>query len=116
MLRAQTVYCVPRGDGRYVVGATMEHRGEDRTVTAWAIHGLLREPFEILPAAREFVFDEALSGLRPATLSGDPVIGPLPGDPLGDRAKVLYAVGHYRGGVLFAPATAERIARLVLGG
>ncbi len=65
MLRAQTVYCVPRGDGRYVIGATMEHRGEDRTVTAWAVHDLLRELFEVLPAAREFVLEEALAGLRP---------------------------------------------------
>ena len=80
------------------------------------LHDLLRELFEILPAAREFVLDEALAGLRPATLSGDPLIGPSPGDPLGDHAEVLYAVGHYRGGVLFAPATAERIVRLVLGG
>ncbi|MBO9533126.1 MAG: glycine oxidase ThiO [Solirubrobacteraceae bacterium] len=115
VLRAQTVYCVPRGDGRYVIGATMEHRGEDRTVTAWAVHDLLRELFEILPAAREFVLDEALAGLRPATTSGDPLIGPVPGDPAGDAARVLYAVGHYRGGVLLAPATADRIAALVLG-
>jgi glycine oxidase len=99
-LRAQTVYCVPRGDGRYVVGATMEHRGYDRTVTAWAVHDLLRE---------------AIAGLRPATASGDPLIGPAPGDPAGDDARVLYAIGHYRGGVLLAPATAQRIAALVLG-
>lgn len=116
VLRAQTVYCVPRGDGRYVIGATMEHRGEDRTVTAWAVHDLLRELFEVLPAAREFVLEEALAGLRPATASGDPLIGPAPGDPAGDAARVLYAVGHYRGGVLLAPGTALRLERLVLGG
>ncbi|MEH3054963.1 MAG: glycine oxidase ThiO [Patulibacter minatonensis] len=115
VLRAQTVYCVPRGDGRYIVGATMEHRGEDRTVAAWAIHDLLRELFEVLPAAREFVLEEALAGLRPATDSGDPLIGPAPGDPAGDDAWVLYAVGHYRNGILLAPATADRIAALVLG-
>ncbi|MBJ7472078.1 MAG: FAD-dependent oxidoreductase, partial [Solirubrobacteraceae bacterium] len=48
-LRAQTVYVVPRGDGRYVIGATMEHRGYDRTSTAWAVHDLLRELFEVVP-------------------------------------------------------------------
>jgi len=115
VIRAQTVYCVPRRDGRYVIGATMEHRGEDRTVTAWAVHDLLRELFEVLPAAREFVLDEALAGLRPATASGDPLIGPAPGDSSGAGARVLYAVGHYRGGVLLAPATAARITALVLG-
>ena len=112
-LRAQTVYVVPRGDGRYIVGATMEHRGYDRTVTAWAIHDLLRELFEVVPAAREWAVEETLVGLRPATASGDPLIGPAPGDPAGDAARVLYAVGHYRGGVLLAPVTASRIAALL---
>ncbi|MEN0013857.1 MAG: FAD-dependent oxidoreductase, partial [Solirubrobacteraceae bacterium] len=115
-LRAQTIYLVPRGDGRYIAGATMEHRGYDRTVTAWAVHDLLRELFEVVPAAREFVVEELLAGLRPATASGDPLIGPAPGDPAGDGARVLYAIGHYRNGILLAPATAQRIAALVLGG
>lgn len=114
-IRAQTVYVVPRGDGRYVVGATMEHRGYDTTVSAWAIHDLLRELFEVVPAAREWVIEETIAGLRPATASGDPVIGPAPGDPDGAAARVVYAVGHYRGGVLFAPETARRIADLLLG-
>lgn len=114
-LRAQTVYVVPRGDGRYIVGATMEHRGYDTTVTAWAIHDLLRELFEVVPAAREWVIEETVAGLRPATASGDPVIGAAPGDPDGDAARVLYAVGHYRNGVLLAPETARRLADLIVG-
>ena len=114
-IRAQTVYVVPRGDGRYVVGATMEHRGYDTTVTAWAIHDLLRELFEVVPAAREWVIEETIAGLRPATASGDPLIGPAPGDPAGADARVVYAVGHYRNGVLLAPETARRIADLLLG-
>lgn len=112
-LRAQTVYLVPRGDGRYIAGATMEHRGYDTTVTAWAVHDLLRELFEVVPATREWVIEEAVAGLRPATGSGDPVIGPAPGDPAGDAARVIYAVGHYRGGVLLAPETARRITALI---
>lgn len=114
-IRAQTVYIVPRGDGRYIVGATMEHRGYDTTVTAWAIHDLLRELFEVVPAAREWVVEETIAGLRPATAAGDPVIGPAPGDQDGADARVVYAVGHYRGGVLFAPETARRIADLLVG-
>ncbi len=62
------------------------------------------------------MLEEALAGLRPATDSGDPLIGPAPSDPDGDRARVLYAVGHYRGGVLLAPGTALRLERLLLGG
>ena len=33
VLRMQPGYLVPRGDGRYVLGATMEERGFDMTVT-----------------------------------------------------------------------------------
>lgn len=112
VLRAQTVYCVPRGDGRYIVGGTMEQRGYDQTVTAWAVHDLLRELFEVLPAAREFVVDEVLAGLRPSTASGDPLIGAAPGEDAAS-ARVLYAVGHYRNGILLAPETAERITALI---
>ncbi len=114
-LRAQTVYLVPRGDGRYIAGATMEHRGYDTTVTAWAVHDLLRELFEVVPATREWVIEEAIAGLRPATASGDPVLGAAPGDPAGDAARVVYAVGHYRNGILLAPETARRITELLLG-
>ena len=114
-LRAQTVYLVPRGDGRYIAGATMEHRGYDTTVTAWAVHDLLRELFEVVPATREWVLEEAVAGLRPATASGDPLLGPAPADPAGAAARVIYAVGHYRNGILLAPETARRITELLLG-
>ena len=51
VLRSERMYLVPRGDGRYVLGATMEERGFDRTVTAGAVFELLRELAELVPGS-----------------------------------------------------------------
>ena len=58
-------YVVPRGDGRYVLGATMEERGFDTTVTAGAVFELLRDAIELVPGIAELVIDELVAGLRP---------------------------------------------------
>lgn len=107
VLRIPPSYVVPRGDGRYVLGATMEERGFDTTVTAGAMFELLRDATELLPGLSELVIDELAAGLRPGTPDNAPVIGPgaIPG--------LLWATGHFRHGVLLAPVTAELIAATV---
>ncbi|HWF24325.1 MAG TPA: glycine oxidase ThiO [Solirubrobacteraceae bacterium] len=102
-------YVVPRGDGRYVLGATMEERGFDRAVTAGAVFELLREAIELVPGFSELELDECTAGLRPATPDGAPAIGPgaLPG--------LHWATGHHRGGVLLAPVTAELVVSALMG-
>ncbi len=109
VLRMPGGYIVPRGDGRYVLGATMEERGFDTTVTAGAIFGLLRNAGELLPGIAEFVIDELSAGLRPTTPDNAPAIGPgaLPG--------LHWAVGHYRGGFLLAPLTAKLVLASLAG-
>jgi glycine oxidase len=106
VLRMTGGYVVPRGDGRYVIGATMEERGFDTTVTAGGAFDLLRNAFELLPSVTELVIDELSAGLRPATPDNLPAIGP------GAIRGLHWAVGHYRHGILLTPITAE----LVVGG
>jgi glycine oxidase len=53
---------------------------------------------------------EAWAGLRPATPDGLPLLGPLP-----DQPTHFIATGHYRDGILLAPATAHVMAQLLLG-
>ena len=49
VLRFEGGYLVPRGDGRYYLGATMEERGFDTAVTALGVYELLREAPRSLP-------------------------------------------------------------------
>jgi glycine oxidase len=109
VLRMATGYVVPRGDGRYVLGATMEERGFDTTVTAGAVFELLRNAGELLPGLTELVVDELSAGLRPATPDNAPVIGE------GAVPGLLWATGHHRNGVLLAFETAELVAGLLTG-
>jgi glycine oxidase len=102
-------YVVPRGDGRYVVGGTIEERGFDRSVTAGAVFELLRDAIELVPGVSELVIDELTCGLRPGTPDNGPIIGAgaLPG--------LHWATGHYRNGILLAPVTAELVVASVQG-
>ena len=109
ILRISGGYIVPRGDGRYVLGATTEERGLDATVTAGATFELLRDAIELVPGASELVIDELGAGVRPATADNAPAIGPgaIPG--------LHWAVGHYRNGILLCGITAELVVPGLLG-
>jgi glycine oxidase len=106
-LRFSHVYVVPRGDGRYVVGATTEERGFDTAVTAGGVYELLRDAGELVPGIAELELEETLAGLRPATPDTLPVIG--------RRGDVIVASGHGRDGVLLAPLTGDLVADLLTG-
>jgi len=49
VLRTEDFYVVPRGDGGYVLGATVEERGFDEAVTAGGLYDLLRDAVEVVP-------------------------------------------------------------------
>jgi glycine oxidase len=107
IVASERVYIVPRGDGRLIVGATVEERGFDTTVTAGGVHELLREAYRLLPEIAELELLEASAGVRPATPDNLPLIGP------GAIEGLVLATGHYRNGVLLAPLTAERVAAVL---
>jgi glycine oxidase len=103
-------YLVPRGNGRYVLGATSEERGFDTTVTGLGVYELLRDAGELVPGILELEVEEAIAGLRPGTPDNAPILGRSPSDP-----RIVWATGHYRNGVLLAPITAELIAAELAG-
>jgi len=110
LVRGSSVYLVPRSDGEIVVGATQEELGADTTVTAGGVWELLRDARLLVPGITELELAEAVAGLRPGTPDNAPVIGPaaLPG--------LVLATGHFRGGVLLAPVTADVIAEYLVTG
>ena len=110
VLRTEDFYVVPRGDGGYVLGATMEERGFDEAVTAGAMHDLLRDAVEVVPGITELEVEEAVAGLRPGTPDNAPAIGP------GALEGLHWATGHHRHGVLLAPLTADLVIDGLVGG
>jgi glycine oxidase len=105
VLRFRGGYVVPRADGRYVLGATVEERGFSLAPTAGGVYELLRDAHELLPGIGELEIEEVSAGLRPGTPDNAPAIGAsaVPG--------LIWATGHYRNGVLLAPITAELVRR-----
>lgn len=108
VLRGLEVYVVPRHH-EIVVGATVEDVGVDTTVTAGAVHELLRAAWELVPGIAEAELVETAAGLRPGTPDNAPVIGAV------DHRTVV-ATGHYRNGILLAPVTADAVAELIATG
>jgi glycine oxidase len=107
VVRMAEGYLVPRGDGRYALGATVEERGFDTTITAVAVHDLLRDAAEAIPGVLELQIEEIVAGLRPGTPDNAPILGVHDG--------VVVATGHWRNGVLLAPLTGELVAGLLAG-
>jgi glycine oxidase len=106
---SERVYLVPRGDGRLIVGATVEERGFDTAVSAGGVLELLREAYRLLPEVAEMELVGAIAGLRPGTPDNLPLIGP------GAIDGLLLATGHFRNGILLAPLTADAIAAQLAG-
>jgi len=103
-------YCVPRDDGRILVGATMEEAGFDLEIDPDAVEAVRRRAARFLPSLSDVEFAETWVGLRPATPDGRPVLG---ADP--EVEGLVWATGHHRNGVLLAPVTAEAVAAILAG-
>jgi len=110
LVQGSAVYLVPRCDGELVLGATQEEMGADTTVTAGAVWQLLRDARAIVPGVTELELAEAAAGLRPGTPDNAPVLGPSP------LPGLVLATGHFRAGVLLAPATADLLADYLVTG
>ncbi|MEY2443362.1 MAG: glycine oxidase [bacterium] len=110
IVRFEGGYLVPRGDGRYVLGATTEERGFDTTVTVGGLYELLRDAGELVPGIHELVVEESAAGLRPATPDNAPLLGEDP-----EIEGLHWATGHHRNGILLAPATAQIVVAALEG-
>ncbi|MFN2617260.1 MAG: glycine oxidase ThiO [Thermoleophilaceae bacterium] len=110
IVRSPRCYLLARGDGRVVLGATVEEQGFDTAVTVDGVHRLLEAAREVLPEVAELELVAARAGLRPGSRDNVPVVSADPRTP-----GLTWATGHYRNGVLLAPHTAELVATLLTG-
>jgi glycine oxidase len=114
VIRTPDIYIVPRTSGpnagRAIIGATIEDAGFDKTLHSSDIAHLHSLASALLPPLADLPQLEAWAGLRPATPDGLPLLGALPNQP-----NHFLATGHYRDGILLAPATAHLMAQLLSG-
>lgn len=103
-------YLIPRRDRHLLVGSTLEYCGFDKQVTEQAMHSLLQSACEILPALADIQPKRQWAGLRPAAVDGVPCIGRVP-----EYRNLYMNAGHYRNGLVLAPASARLLADLLLG-
>ena len=103
------IYLIPRRDGRILVGSSVENLGYDKTPTEAIKQRLAEKAQEIFPALAESRLEAHWAGLRPGSPDGIPFICECPG------IEGLYLnTGHFRHGLLTAPASARLLTDLVL--
>lgn len=104
-------YLIPRRDGRILIGSTLEPVGFDVSTTAVAAEELRAAAIELLPELAHVPVEHHWAGLRPGSRDGVPTIGEHP-----DIANLHYNSGHYRNGVVLAPASAKLLAAQITSG
>ena len=103
-------YAIPRRDGHILVGSTLEHVGFDKTPTEEALASLKASAVGLLPALADAEVVGHWAGLRPGSPHGIPFIGPVPG-----CEGLWLNCGHFRNGLVLAPASCRLLADLLLG-
>jgi len=103
-------YLVPRLDGRLIIGATVEERGFDSSLTAGGLFALIEGAWRAVPAIEELAIAESWVGFRPGSRDDAPMLGPSGID------RLVIATGHHRNGILLTPVTAAVVSTYILTG
>lgn len=103
-------YLLPKSDGSVYVGATVEHVGFERSVTAAGLAALLRTVAELAPALQGARFERAWAGLRPGSSDYLPLLGASRSAP-----GLWLAAGLFRDGILLGPLVGYLLAQGIQG-
>jgi glycine/D-amino acid oxidase-like deaminating enzyme len=112
VITCDDVHIVPVGNQEFWVGATVEfsENGGEIQANSDMLAQVMARARSLCPALAEAEIIKKWSGLRPRPEGRPaPIIETLPGND-----RVLIASGHYRNGVLLAPATARSIREMIL--
>jgi glycine oxidase len=107
ILRCGHIYVFQRSNGLIVAGSSTEDARFDRTINAAIAAEIRQRAEDLLPELKTVPEPEIWLGFRPG--ADEPVIRRVPGTTL------WLAYGHFRNGILLAPATAERVTREIIG-
>jgi glycine/D-amino acid oxidase-like deaminating enzyme len=100
---------VPVGEGEYWVGATVEFPTDQEIGEPAKLDAVMAKAKAFCPTLAAATVIKTWSGLRPRPENRPaPIIERLQG------SNILLATGHYRNGVLLAPATADAIRQMIM--
>jgi glycine oxidase len=112
VITCDDVHIVPLGNREYWVGATVEFPLNDEEIVqnSERLDEVMAKAIAICPGLKAATIIRKWSGLRPRPEKRPaPII-----DRLSSNSNILIASGHYRNGVLLAPATARTIREMIL--
>lgn len=97
-------------DGNYLIGSTREAAGYDKKTSERAISIIVQQAQSYFPVLKNVSIIRTISGFRPASTDGNPIIGPVDG-----KEGLFIAAGHEGDGVALAPITGKAIADMIMG-
>ena len=100
------LYVVPRGQGEFMIGATMIESAEKGAVSVRSAIELLSAAYALHPAFGEAEILEMKAGVRPAFPDNEPRV-----EARGGR---IFVNGMYRHGFLLSPFCAEKAAEMAM--
>jgi glycine oxidase len=108
-VRHDHTYVLQRADGFTIAGSSTEDAGFDRTIDAQIVSDVAARAGALVPALTSLQPESAWIGFRPATDFDAPRIGRVTLNSAASRLWLAY--GHYRNGVLLAPATSHQVCQ-----
>ncbi len=109
IILSEGCYCIPKKNHELMVGSTVEDVGFNTETTAEAKRSLVRFAESLFPELSEQTPNKHWSGLRPKPDKETPLIGQHP-----KVSNLFVNTGHYRNGILAAPASARLLGDLLL--
>ena len=106
----QNRYLIPRHDGIIIVGSSVEHKAFDKSLTSDVFEDLRQFAETKIPALKYYPVISHWAGLRPGSHRDRPII-----DMVNDINDLYLNIGHFRNGLLSAPASAQVITDIILG-
>ncbi len=104
-------YLIPRADGLLLAGSTVETGIDDSIPTEQAFAQLKVMAEQLWPALQGTTPVAQWAGIRPGSLNALPLIGEVPDS----EGHIWINSGHFRNGLVCAPASATVVADLICG-
>ena len=105
-VRHDHTYVLQRADGFTIAGSSTEDAGYDRTIDRKIVSNIAGRAAQLVPILASLKPESVWIGFRPATHVA-PHIGRV------ESSRLWLAYGHYRNGILLAPATCDQLCHQI---